>query len=338
MKAPGSLLHNVFRCLVGLTFASPILANNEYGSNHNYSGYSGESEIPTVQELPLSNYYGLVRSTLDFKSQPNDWAYHPTIHQIQAPPLPFYTEEQKQVLLDDALRAAWEEYGPKNKQRIANIVTSPSHYAHRDTSSGVPLTGFQASDSEWDQRVTKLSTQPFPPPQPNFFTRFLSSYIDFEVNHHEIADFLRRAVGLVFVGLLVVAWISLGAFLGLFSMKGLFGVGRTRSADDAQVRIGTFENDASGDFAGRVYVALEGDWLRTLQDKIEKETAKKSTETYVQCCILPDKKTNGVADCRVAERGKAKRGFKCSTNLTYNFEFGPKHNQGKIMTKPKHTL
>jgi len=57
-------------------------------------------------------------------------------------------------------------------------------------------------------------------------------------------------------------------------MKGLFGVGRTRSADDAQVRIGTFENDASGDFAGRVYVALEGDWLRTLQDKIEKETAK----------------------------------------------------------------
>ena len=230
-----------------------------------------------------------------------------------------YSEAEKDVLLESALNAAWEQYGPKSKPRVPAV--SPATYAHRDTSvydevyNGEGLSGFQPSGSEWDQHVSSVPVVRRPPAvEPTFFTRLLSNYINFEVNHHEVADFMRRAVFFGFVGLLMVGWIALGFWIGLLPFKIFGAAGRKREVEEG--------NSIVSEITDRVMLALDQNWLQRLQERIQNSENARSW-THIQCCLLPDTKARGMTDCHPIRRGSKDSTWKCLSDLIYNIQFGP---------------
>lgn len=196
---------------------------------------------------------------------------------------------------------------------------------------------FQPMTSEWDKHVSSAYGPPRPPPEPGFFSRFLASYIDFEVNNHETADLMRKVVFGVFVGFLIAGWVALGAAFGIVPLKKLLGFIAGTGYTSANKRIDKgkdfmLRDTSLADITDKILLSLDGDWLKKLEERvIGTDGTGTKILTQVFCCVLPDQHTKGMVECQVSKNGRVqanskKTPFKCVSDLMYTFRFGERED------------
>jgi len=238
----------------------------------------------------------------------------------------------RQHALQNALRSAWDQYGPKTHGPAIDPVTySDQLYPTAKSEEQYPGYGsmnhgnFQDMKSEWDSEVTLKPDPTRVILKPGLFSRFLSSYIDFEVNNHEVADTVRKILFGVLVALIALGWVGLGLFLGVIPFKLLLGKGIKMPSG----KIFAFPDNAN-ELTERIMLSLDSDWLKQLENKVFKSTKSNWIKTHVRCCVLPEEEANGVADCTLVRKGKKMGTFDCLTDLIYNFEFSSEQKENEL--------
>jgi len=256
--------------------------------------------------------------------------------------------QETEVLVQRALREAWEQYGPKAKHRGENLPPVP-WLSEGQPPSQINPHSFQTLTSEWDQRVTKVPVRNRPILEPGVFNRVLSRYIELEVNHHEVADFIRRVVFWFGIAVLGLGWIFLGLAVGLIpfhifgwslgkrNLEGKVFTDSTKS-DKSDGDAFNVRNDIMREITERVFLALDGDWLQRLEQKVKKGSNGRWLKTHVHCCIMPDAKAKGTAECQLIRKArKVSSPFKCLSDLIYDIQFGPADSNTSSLTSSNTT-